>query len=1037
MRPHSTRGRREAGYRVLCGLLVVLSLLADVRLSPAQSLQRPAAPSYSVVALRVAFQPDTTRFTTGDGTFEGALYAEGLQPTIDPLPHGAAYFEAHLDFLRDYVEQTSGGATRLETRLLPDVIQLSQTMAAYSPTGPDAESDAEQAKLAALVEEAWRIADAQLDVDLSGFDPQRTAFVIFHAGVGRDIELVGTTLDKTPQDLPSLFFDQETLDRLVGRPITFNGLPVNHTVLLPRTETRQGFDFIADEPFLVELSINGLMAASFFNFLGVPDLFDTATGESAIGPFGLMDPLGLFAYRGLFPPYPSAWTRSFLGWADPPRPNAPATVTLSAVPQSGSAARIPVSEAEYFLVENRNRDPEGDGLVMRVWQNGQVVEQRVQNGDSLFNSATVEGFIGGVVVGVDHYDWALPGGLDEDGNSLNGGLLIWHIDERRLRAGLATNRVNAERARRAIDLEEADSGQDLGFPSDSPFGFDLAQGSPFDFFYRGNPVLAITEFGDEVQLYQNRFGPDTFPNSNSNEGGPSFVVLEDFSQPGPEMTFAYRAAEADAGVVPLPVVGLPRFVNPPTTQVLKPVGEASLIIRTAADAVVITDSLGSFRFAGRVGSTSPPAVRPDGIAAQLNQTAPGGGGLRLSNASQPFQHFTFALPEGVEIDNETRLLYDREGEQFFGLVSGPERAVVGRFERDGTTASELFETVDVDGLQGKPTSIALAEGSLALSTSNETILLGTDMRWTYNLAETDSVGQAVFGRDASGLLGVLPVVSAGTLQWLLPDGAAETVDVAGRARTSGLLSAYPVLADLDGDGRLDVLATYGEELWAFTQGGAAVAGFPLQLPATSVAQPLVAELTESGGWTVLVAATNGYLYAYDVGQRGEPVAGFPLAVGESVEATPLLHDGRLYAISRDGHLKAWRLENLGRIWWGQLFADAQNTSYVELDAEDAPPPAQDGALLVASETYNHPNPITDGRTFLRCQTSRDARIRITIIDLAGRLIDEIEIPNVRAGVPSEHAWQTSAPSGLYFARIQATDERGATETRLVKMAVIR
>ena len=115
-----------------------------------------------------------------------------------------------------------------------------------------------------------------MDVDLGGLDPERTAFVIFHAGVGRDIELVGTTLDKTPQDLPSLFFDKEALGRLVGRPITFKGMPVNHTIVLPRTETRQGFDFIADEPFLIELSINGLMAASFFNYLGVPDLFDTA-----------------------------------------------------------------------------------------------------------------------------------------------------------------------------------------------------------------------------------------------------------------------------------------------------------------------------------------------------------------------------------------------------------------------------------------------------------------------------------------------------------------------------------------------------------------------------------------------------------------------------------------------------------------------------------------------------------------------------------------------------------------------------------------
>lgn len=52
-----------------------------------EDLRRPAAGIYDVVALRIEFQPDTSRFTTGDGTFEGPLY-DGLEPSIDPLPHG-------------------------------------------------------------------------------------------------------------------------------------------------------------------------------------------------------------------------------------------------------------------------------------------------------------------------------------------------------------------------------------------------------------------------------------------------------------------------------------------------------------------------------------------------------------------------------------------------------------------------------------------------------------------------------------------------------------------------------------------------------------------------------------------------------------------------------------------------------------------------------------------------------------------------------------------------------------------------------------
>lgn len=1049
MRPHGARGCRRVDVRVLCGLLVCLSaMVVDVRLGHAQALRRPAASHYDVVALRVAFQPDTTRFTTGDGTFEGALYAEGLEPSIDPLPHDAAYFEAHLRFLRDYVEQASSGATRVTTRLLPGVVQLAREMAAYSPTGPDAGSDAEQAKLAALVEEAWQIAEGQIDVDLAGLDPQRTVFVIFHAGVGRDIELVGTALDKTPQDLPSLFFGAEALDRLLGRPITFKGFTVDHTILLPRTETRLGFDFVSDEPFLAEFSINGLMAASFFNYLGVPDLFNTATGESAIGPFGLMDPLGLFAYRGLFPPYPSAWTRFFLGWANPTQLGAPARVTLQVAPRDRSVARIPVSGAEYFLAENRNRDPEGDGLVMQVWQDGQVVEQRVQNGDSLFNSLTVEGFTGGVVVGVDHYDWALPGGLDEDGNDLNGGILIWHIDERRLRAGLATNAVNADPERRAIDLEEADSGQDLGFPSGNPFGPDLAQGSPFDFFYEGNPVLAITEFGQEVRLYQNRFGPDTFPSSETNEGGPSFVVLEDFSAPGAEMTFVYRE-EAEAGVVPLGGVGRlgERFsVGSAITSTYGSSEEDDLLLvyehegASPANLHVLSSTLLGPSPSGSGVGTKPAVVGPTSAAVYRPQRRDPDAAFFLIEKVGP----------GAEANFEPVPLPERAvGRTPVGpmvVLETEDRPVVLLFDQDGSEPPaqlRMSRTGDAVAVLPSPEGVlrvAAAHDTLILVGSQQVVLQGESAsrtRWSYDLAEADSIGQAAFGRDVGGLLGVLPVVGDGTLRWLLPDGTSEAVDVASRARTSGVLSAYPVLADLDGDGRLDVLVTYGEQLWAFTQGGAAVAGFPIQLSATSVAQPLVAALAESGSWSVLVAATDGYLYAYDLGRRGEPVAGFPLAVGARVAATPLLQDGRLYAISEDGRLNAWRLEGLGEVWWGQLYADAQNTSYVELEGDGAEPPSEAQPLLVASETYNHPNPITGGRTYLRCQTSREARVRITIVGLTGRVIEEIEIPNVRAGVPVEHVWDTTAPSGLYFARVQATAEDGETETRLIKMAIVR
>jgi hypothetical protein len=50
----------------------------------------------------------------------------------------------------------------------------------------------------------WAKVDESGQFDATGLDPETTAFVIFHAGVGRDIELTGTSLDITPYDLPSI-----------------------------------------------------------------------------------------------------------------------------------------------------------------------------------------------------------------------------------------------------------------------------------------------------------------------------------------------------------------------------------------------------------------------------------------------------------------------------------------------------------------------------------------------------------------------------------------------------------------------------------------------------------------------------------------------------------------------------------------------------------------------------------------------------------------------------------------------------------------
>ena len=1002
-------------------------------------LRRPAAPVYDVVALRVEFQPDTTRFTTGDGTFASDLY-EGLQPAVDPMPHDAAYFQAHLDFLEHYVARVSDGKTTVRTHLIPAVVRLPRTMGTYAPTGPDADSDVERRKLARLVHDAWSQADAEVHFDVSRFVPERTALVIFHAGVGRDVEMTGTVLDKTPEDLPSIFFDAPTLNRLGVSGLSFNGFPVDYSMIVPRTETRFGVDFISGDRFLLELSINGMLAASFFNFLGVPDLFDVESGESAIGPFGLMDAQGIFAYGGLFPPEPMAWTKHYLGWTTPVdlSGGGPQTVHLRAAsqPDGSESARAFISEAEYFLVENRYRDPEHDGLTMRIWNRDGITEQRVENGDERFNNVVIEGFAGGVVVGVDNYDWALPGGVDQSGNVLNGGMLIWHVDERRLRSGLRANAVNVGKER-AIDLEEADGAQDIGHPSEGLFGSDADRGTPFDFFYAENPVGVRTSTGRDIRLYENRFGPDTRPGSEANAGGSGFIVLEDFSTSAPDMSMVYRR-ESRSGVTPFAgpeVQALDGAFESLSAGSKLFASESHLLLYESGEVAVAR--WGQEGPPRRLPSEAIPAMASGERLATLERSTPSGeyrlvvrhlrDGTEAPGTVYAFPRETAgALPASPIV---------HDGDAFHVLMRGPAGV---RHVRVSPSGAQV-----VSGGGAEPVALAIREGPeggiepVVFRAARVAIGRGA---WSYALEPSTRVGQPVVGRELDGTVAVLPLIDQGALLLLTPGGAVRHIDV--RAAVSralgveGTLSSWPVLVDLDGDGHLDVLVPFGSSLFACTRSGAMLRGFPVRLPDRVSVQPLVLGSSEEQEWIVLAADVSGRLHAVD--GQGHFVEPFPLEVGHAVHTAPVLVEQGIIAASATGSVLGWRLPSLDRVWWGTLYGSDGNGSFVAMDSPVGPSvdPLASG-LIDVDETYNWPNPIEAGVTHLRVRTMRDARVEVKIVDAGGRPVGDVDVGVVEGGVPTEVVWKADVQSGLYFARFTATAPGGERATKLIKMAVIR
>ena len=944
----------------------------------------PAAPAYDVVALRVEFQPDTTRFTTGDGTFAGLTWP--LESRVDPLPHDDGYFKAHLQFLEHYVAAASDDQTIIRTHLIDEVVRVSEEMAHYSPHGMDADSDAERTRLAHLVQEAWQLAEAQVSFDVSQLDPGRTAFVIFHAGVGRDVELTGTALTKTPLDLPSLYFSETALASLGVTGIRFKGLPVTHTAVMPRTETRAGVNTISNSPILLELSINGLLAASFFNYLGVPDLFNTQTGESGIGPFGLMDPAGFFAYRGLFPPIPSAWTRAALGWVEPRELVVNEEFSLTA----GEVGRVSVTESEYFLLENRVRNVNDEGLMLQIWRDGTASTQQFDAVTSGFSRFGVEDFAGGVVTGVNHYDWALPG-WDADDNQFNGGLLIWHIDERRLAEG-----VNDNPDARAVDLEEADGAQDIGFDSNA--------GAPFDFYFAGNPTQVALPSGQTIRLYKNRFAHDTTPSSETTDGGDSFVVLEDFSAPG--FTMAGRFSLESASRVTL------NWEHDLGTTM----AEGSSIQATSGAVSVYTGD--SVVFA---------SGDPLSIGARVRPVAEGRHLAVVDSMQSGYVYKVYEVASGTA--QEIRSIPIPTTLEVRGPLVRTSDADYALFT-DGTT-SEVFRLTDSaertvidDGGLG-----LVAEGGSRLyffGASGAGILNETP-EWTYSTGAADEVGLPVMGQDFTGLWAVIP--QSDGLLVLHSDRSTSWINIASYGLSAGQ-AGYAILADVNTDLVLDIVVASGDQVFAWSQNGALLPHFPLALEAPAASEPLV--FRDSNGTTVLVASENGTVYGFDLNMGGRTAAGFPLSVGQRIAAAPLLQDSQLYVVSQTGRLRSYTLPDVQEIVWGQYRGSARNAGWSGLQV--IPEPFD--RLLVMSETYNWPNPVRNGQTFFRTMTTWPAEVTITIVDAAGTLIDELSFTS-SADSPVEASWEAQVASGIYFARVMATRASGQRDSALIKLAVIR
>ncbi|MDT8396903.1 MAG: hypothetical protein RRA32_10770 [bacterium] len=183
----------------------------------------------------------------------------------------------------------------------------------------------------------------------------------------------------------------------------------------------------------------GTLVHEFAHILGLPDLYDPDQASYGLGHYDLMS-FGLYGMKThddlftaansswKYPGLPSAWSRTYLGWAEPIalhadtafqiwRAQDPEPVDYPQVVKIWSSSSwntmTPWNPSEYFLIEHR------------------------QNG------------------GTGTYD----GGFNYDNE---GAVLLFHVDENVIfPGGDLANYPNDDPSHKGVDLEEADSNTDL------------------------------------------------------------------------------------------------------------------------------------------------------------------------------------------------------------------------------------------------------------------------------------------------------------------------------------------------------------------------------------------------------------------------------------------------------------------------------------------------------------------------------------------------------------------------------------------------
>ncbi len=1065
-----------------------------------------------VLLVRIAFDgnrsPELTTVPPGGGFMLEPLANPGPLE-VDPPPHDKSYFRSHLQGLSEYYRFMSGGRLHIEGRVLPEGDQDAYLVGDVADYGPGAGGFWSLTGLESLVRDMITAADAgtQADgsVNLADYDDDDPfTYVIFvHAGSDWQSDVNGDS----PNDVPTFFVN-------LGEPQALTSIDSDGGVagaltecsVIPETTNQDGYA--------------GSIAAAFYHefghALGLVDVYDSYRGLPSVGIWDLMDSgtnlsatLGAItdegdtvyvAAGGVLPPSLAAWDKWFLGWLETKEiDGSRAEYRLPAVGvprgdyaewQAGGygafslddpqAWRGGLSPREWFLIENRWVPAPTEPLPY----DGFAFERDDSTGVILY--------LAGLQTGTEDqwensgfYDYFLPAG----------GVLVWHVNADRIEAGLADNTINIDG--NGLKLVEADGLQDIGVLDAYVLGWYGSWRDPF-----GGRDLQGNETGFTA------LPADGFPNTRLFDRSWSHLSLSGI---GPRVARTAAVMKFSASLGPVPP-GLPWEIAPQAQAGVAPGGQQAG--PRAIDVATLTplqfgpwrlllftdapgDNHGAVPFDGTLYAVTDDgrafwpglAGRPEGAALALGDRAAGpplllreggstdlyvalrGGGVRAARAGDLSLAPLWTAAPADSLSGGPLPVRDAAGVTRLAVLAPPGRLILLALA-DGSAGAPLDL---VDGL-GAPVTAAAALLLPGADGEADRVCVLSAGGW--HLAEADGGGWLAspawtpIARASSGPVRAAVVPDAGAAfvhafdelgplgSWRVAGGSISPL--ANPPAVTGALVCEPAVADLDGDGRHDLVVATAERLHGLKADGIPLRGWPRRLSelfpladSTRVAGPLVvADGTGDGQNELFFNTDGGHLLA--LGPDGRLLSELPVRWGDRRAAGLAIGDGGperlLWLVSGGGYTAP----PLGRTWVngrvaGWRLAAAAGEGVVTTsewlgvsggvarrgpagqprELGPAAPAAADRAEVVL-----FPNPVRGEAVNVRFWADADGPARLAVYDLQGELVREGRFAAAAGQMNQARLDLPGIASGIYVAVLEYGGT-GGRRTRTLTLAVER